>query len=152
MAPEAYIKRVCRRQNKHISKPYTSAHKPPTVVPEWSVLSWHDCPTTKSHTPFSGHSGKKHPGRLHYLFTVAAPQQTFLRVSWGGPEISTQDGEEGLWGEVRSWYSTHKSTRIIFPETVNCISVLTVLLKWFPFTTKVHISGVFTKCSACVEW
>lgn len=86
------------------------------------MLRWQDRPTKEQNQAHTLHTGKEHPGHLHYLFTGAVPQQTFLRVSWAGPEISTQDRVERverLEGEVRSWKEAEhlERTRIMFSET-----------------------------------
>lgn len=110
----------------------------------------------KSHTPFAGHSGKEHPGCLHYLFTVTVPQQTFLPLRRPRNKHTGQGGESLGRSEVveRGSAITKHQTRVPETETKQqflcfCFWVLQVLP---PHTGKLHISGTFTKCSARVEW
>ena len=92
--------------NKTKNHTHTSARRADySSVPEWSALSWHDSLSnkrTKSHTP-SAQERNTQVISIIYLQSQF-PQQTFLRLSWGGPQISTQDGVERLeGGEARPW-------------------------------------------------
>lgn len=106
------------------------------------MISWHDCPTVKSHTPLIGHSGKKHPACRFIIYLQSGlfhPPAPALKRSprnkltgLGGGSLRKDEAVE-----IGTLLTMHEN-RVLEPELCFCVNRQSL-----PVTTKVHVCSMF---------